>query len=68
MRDGTITSRFERGEGEDAGRSRVTFFDGGRRVRLIVAADGEVLKRSGVRLTRLRPEQRRKAARPHEGQ
>ena len=51
MREGTITSRFERGEGEDEGRCRVTFFDGDRRVRLVVAADGEVLKRNRVRLT-----------------
>ena len=51
MRNGAITSRFERGEGEDAGRSRVTFFDGDRRVRLTVTDDGEVLKRNRVRLT-----------------
>ena len=48
MREGAITTRFERGEGEDEGRRRVTFFDGTRRVRLIVAADGEVIKRSRV--------------------
>src|SRR5690606_3683497 len=27
MRSGTLTSRFERGEGEDEGRNRLTFFD-----------------------------------------
>ena len=48
MREGAITTRFERGEGEDEGRSRVTFFDETRRVRLIVSADGEVIKRSHV--------------------
>ena len=48
MREGVITTRFERGEGDDEGRSRVTFFDESRRVRLIVDADGEVLKRSRV--------------------
>ncbi len=49
MREGAITTVFEKGEDEDAGRCRVTFFDGARRVRLIVTADGEVLKRSRVR-------------------
>lgn len=43
MQDGEITTRFERGEGEDAGRFRLTFTHGGRRVRLVVAVDGEVL-------------------------
>ena len=51
MRNGAITSRFERGEGEDAGRSRVTFIDGDRRVRLTIRNDGEVLMRNRVRLT-----------------
>ena len=50
MREGAITTRFERGEGEDAGRSRVTFSDETRRVRLIVSADGEVIKRSRMHL------------------
>jgi hypothetical protein len=48
MREGGITSRFERGEGEDAGRFRLTFFDGARTLRLIVAADGRVLKRTRI--------------------
>lgn len=46
MQSGEITSRFERGEGEDAGRFRLTFFHGQRRVTLIVDADGTVLQRS----------------------
>ncbi len=46
MREGKITSQVERGEGEDAGRHRVTFRDGVRRVRLVVDADGRVLKRT----------------------
>ncbi len=46
MRDGGITSVFERGEGDDAGRYRVTFQDGARRVRLIVDENGQVLKRT----------------------
>jgi hypothetical protein len=53
MRAGEITSRFERGEGEDAGRFRVTFFHGGRRVRLTIDGDGRVLQRS--RVTRTAP-------------
>jgi hypothetical protein len=43
MRAGAITSRFERGEGEDAGRFRVSFFHGRRRVTLVVDAAGTVL-------------------------
>lgn len=46
MREGRITSLFERGEGADAGRFRVTFQDGVRRIRLTVDANGAVLKRS----------------------
>lgn len=43
MRAGAITSRFERGEGEDAGRFRLSFFHGRRRVTLVVDAAGTVL-------------------------
>lgn len=43
MRDGTITSRFERGEGADAGRVRLTFFSPDRRVRMIVDDSGRIL-------------------------
>ncbi len=57
MRDGRITSLFERGEGDDAGRYRVTFRDGARSVRLIVDASGHVLKRTRT------PFARRNAAR-----
>jgi Family of unknown function (DUF6522) len=48
MRQGRITSRFERGEGADAGRFRVTFFHGPRRVQLTVDGEGQVLQRSRV--------------------
>lgn len=48
MRAGRITSLVERGEGADAGRYRVTFRCGTLRLRLIVDAQGEVLKRSRV--------------------
>lgn len=46
MRSGEITSRFETGEGEDAGRIRLTFYHDAQRVRLICAADGTVLTTS----------------------
>ncbi|WP_375253952.1 DUF6522 family protein [Yoonia sp.] len=44
MRAGEITSQSEHGEGEDAGRIRLTFWYAGQRVRLICDAQGEVLK------------------------
>ncbi|WP_417586116.1 DUF6522 family protein [Pararhodobacter oceanensis] len=43
MRDGRITSVSERGEGADAGRSRVTFYHAGRALRLTLDAQGEIL-------------------------
>jgi len=48
IREGLITSRHERGEGADAGRSRLTFFHGNRRFHLIVGADGEIVQRSAI--------------------
>ena len=48
MRKGGITSRFERGEGADAGRFRLTFFYPRRRVQLVVASDGDVLQHNRV--------------------
>ncbi|WP_299687102.1 DUF6522 family protein [uncultured Tateyamaria sp.] len=52
MRGGEITSRFETGEGEDAGKVRLTFFHAGQRVRLTCASDGTVLTISRVRTER----------------
>lgn len=46
MRSGRLTSRWERGVDNDAGRYRVTFFHGNRRLSLTVDANGEVLERS----------------------
>ena len=43
MREGQITSLFEKGEGEDAGRFRVTFRYGDVRVRFTCAENGTVL-------------------------
>jgi hypothetical protein len=48
MREGRITGRCERGDGADAGRHRLTFFYGNRRLRLIVDAAGNILQRSTI--------------------
>jgi hypothetical protein len=48
MREGAITSLFERGEGEDAGRMRLSFFHGSRRFRLVLDEGGAILQRSTV--------------------
>ncbi|MCX7560184.1 DUF6522 family protein [Sulfitobacter sp. F26204] len=46
MRSGEITSRFETGAQEDAGRFRLTFYHNGTRLRLTCAQDGSVLSTS----------------------
>jgi hypothetical protein len=46
MRQGRITSLCERGVDEDAGRSRLTFFHGDRRLRLVIDEGGTILDRS----------------------
>jgi len=46
MRNGRLTSRWERGVDNDAGRYRVTFFYGNRLLCLVVDANGHVLERS----------------------
>lgn len=51
MRDGTITSRLERGEGADAGRIRLTFFSRDRRARIVAEETGRVLTCVAVPLT-----------------
>ena len=43
MRSGALTSRYETGEGADAGRFRLTFYHDGMRVRLTCGPDGTVL-------------------------
>lgn len=48
MRDGSITSRVERGEGEDEGRWRLTVFTPACRLRLIVDAAGTILQSDRV--------------------
>lgn len=44
MRDGRITTRLETGDGEDAGKMRLSFFHDDMRVRLTCSEDGTVLK------------------------
>lgn len=46
MRDGTVTSQFERGEGSDEGRVRLTFYSATHRARIIADTTGTVLSRS----------------------
>lgn len=46
MRGGLITSRSEKGEGEDEGRWRLTFHHDGRALLVIVDDRGTVLKRT----------------------
>lgn len=48
MRRNEITSICERGEGEDEGRHRLTFFHKGRRVQLDVDGSGRILRRSTI--------------------
>lgn len=43
MNDGGITSLSEKGEGEDAGRWRLTFYCGARALRLTVDEKGTIL-------------------------
>ena len=54
MRSGRLTSRWESGVDKDAGRYRVTFFHGNRRLSLTVDANGQVLERSLRQPRRLR--------------
>jgi Family of unknown function (DUF6522) len=48
MREGKVTSLYERGVDEDIGRHRLTFFCGSRRFRLIIDEAGNVVQRSLV--------------------
>jgi len=48
MRSGAITSRCEVGEDEDAGLTRLTFFLRGARLRIVVDAGGQVVRRSTI--------------------
>lgn len=52
MREGLITSRCERGIGEDAGRYRLTFFTESRQLLLVVDPQGTVLRHSILSVNR----------------
>jgi len=52
MRDGRITSKCERGEGEDAGKYRVTFWYGDRALRLTIDEAGNLLSRGSFPVQR----------------
>lgn len=46
IREGKITTLYERGVDEDEGRHRLTFSAGNRRFRILVDQEGNVLQRS----------------------
>lgn len=48
IRDGRISTLYERGIDEDEGRHRLTFFSENRRFRILVDEDGNVLQRSVI--------------------
>ena len=48
MREGKITSLYERGTDADRGRHRLTFFSATRRLRLVVDESGVVVQRSVI--------------------
>ncbi|MCZ7675659.1 MAG: DUF6522 family protein [Roseovarius sp.] len=52
MREGTITSRCERGEGTDAGRMRLSFYSPDRRVQVIAEESGRILTCTAADYTR----------------
>ncbi len=52
LRDGNVTCTVEKGEGDDAGRFRVTFYAPSRRLRLLFTATGEILQTSSVAYSR----------------
>lgn len=62
MRAGHLTSLCEQGIGEDAGRFRLTFFHRRQCLRLVVDADGKIVKRSTIRV-RDRPNPETRTAR-----
>jgi len=52
MRSGAITSQSEHGEGDDAGKVRLTFFSANRRVRVTADDQGKVLTCSSADYTK----------------
>ena len=52
MREGLMTSRCEKGVGEDEGRWRLTFYSGGRVLRLTLDTDLNVISRASFDASR----------------
>ena len=50
LRQGVITSRSEHGVDADAGRRRLTFFRGRKRVRIVLDAGGAILQQTSLEL------------------
>lgn len=48
MRSGEVTSLCEKGENEDKGRYRLTFFNKNRRFQLVIDSTGKILQRSVI--------------------
>jgi hypothetical protein len=48
MRSGQVTSLCERGEGDDQGRFRLTFFYRGKRFRVTVDEGGRIVRRASI--------------------
>lgn len=55
LQHGSVTSKCEKGEGDDTGRFRLTFYAPNRRLRLVVDAGGAVLQQSSADFTRRVP-------------
>jgi Family of unknown function (DUF6522) len=52
LREGRVTRTIERGEGDDLGRFRVTFYAPTRRLRLLFTAQGAILQTSSADYSR----------------
>ena len=63
MQAGTITTRCETGEGEDAGRTRLNFLYGNRVLRLTVDAAGEMVEPTQIDFVRSTQSQTRQHGR-----
>ncbi len=50
LRQGVITSRSEHGIDTDAGRRRLTFFRGRKRVRIVLDAGGAIMQQTSLEL------------------
>ena len=55
IRKGRLTSKFEKGVGNDAGRFRLTFWIDGKRFRIVVDDQGNIRQRFRTNFGTLRP-------------